>query len=134
MVKYYGEANARVGEYRSAKLGALFSAEDFLGKWGDRPVFASPAKDMDKYLSRAETFVGFESKNDVTHVHETYVYHYAGATVLMRFNYVENPPEEWDVANLTLRLASNDPLDDVVEKLVEKFQYLQKDKSFDGYG
>jgi hypothetical protein len=134
VVKYYGAAGNRVGEYRSAKLGASFPSEEFTERWGQQPVFASPAKDIDKYLSRAGTFVGFENKYDAKHVHETYVYHYAGATVLMRFDYLEVPPEEWDIANLTLRLTSNDLLDNVIEKLTKKFTYLQKDKSFDGCG
>jgi hypothetical protein len=134
MVKYYGAAGNRVGEYRSAKLGASFSQEEFVERWGQQPVIVSPAKDMDKYLSRAGAFIGFENKYDAKHVHETYAYHYAGATVLMRFNYLENPPEEWDIANLTLRLTSNDSLDNVIENLMRKFPYLQKDKSFDDLG
>lgn len=100
-------------------------------RWGQQPVFSSPAKDMDKYLSRAGTFVCLESEYDTKHIRETYVYHYAGATVLVRFNYHKDPPEEWDAASLTLRLASNEPLDDLVDRLTKKFPYLQEGKSFD---
>jgi hypothetical protein len=134
MVKYHGESGARVGKYRSSKLGASFSTKEFLDKWGDNPVFASPAKDMDAYLSRAGSFVDIETHIGKDAIRGSYVYHYGGATVAVKYTFYSELLDGEETGNITVRLASNDPLDQITKKLVNKFPYLQEGKSFDGRG
>lgn len=132
MVKYYGEPGARLGKYRSTKLGVLFSTDEFLDKWGDRPAFDSPAKDIHAYLSRSGSFVSIEACQKKKHLSGSYVYHYGGATVVVNYSFLTSLSEAEEAGYVTVRLASNGPLDYVIERLHKKFPYLQQGESFDG--
>jgi hypothetical protein len=131
MVKYRGEVEGRRrGEYRTAELGAWFAKDEFLGKWGPDPMVASPARDIGGYLSRAGTFVDIESDNSRDRLCGLSVFHYAGATVSVKHIFFHNFPYP-AAGNVSVKLASNDPLDDVVEQLRKRFPYLKEDASID---
>jgi len=132
MVKYHGESGARVGRYRSSKLGASFSTEEFLDKWGNNPVFASPTIDMDAYLSRAGSFVDIENHTGKDAIRGSSVYHYGGATVVVKHTFYSELLDGEEAGKITVRLASNGPLGHIIKRLVKKFPYLQEGKSFDG--
>jgi hypothetical protein len=132
MVKYYGEPGTRVGKYRSAKLGASFVREEFLDNWGGDPTFASPAKDIDAYLTRAGKFISTRTDHKERYIYGSRVYHYGGATVVVNYGFSTSLSEGQDAGDVTVRLVSNDHLVHVVERLRKKFPYLQQGKSFDG--
>jgi hypothetical protein len=88
MTKYLGAGGRR---YESDQLGAWFSADEFLKKWGDDPMVASPAKEMHSYLSRAGSFLDWDAFHQKIQENEyycgLYVYHYAEATVSVRYRF-----------------------------------------------
>lgn len=135
MVKYYGEVQGRRrGDYRSAELGAWFSTAEFLEKWGPEPTYVMdpcPARDISAYLSRAGEYVDAECDNSPECLSGLQVFHYGGATVTMKYRFYSDFSSHASAGNVSIRFASNDPLDDVVARVRERFPYLKEDASVD---
>jgi hypothetical protein len=132
MVKYYGEVQGkRRGEYRTAELGAWFAKDEFLEKWGSDPTIDSPAKDMDAYLSRAGRFVDVEGECTRERSSGLQVYHLGGATVAVKYMFYHDFSGHTTAGNVSVKVASNDPLDDVVGRLRQRFPYLKENASVD---
>jgi len=132
MVKYRGEVEGRRrGEYRTAELGAWFAKDEFLEKWGSDPMIASPARDMDAYLSRAGSYVDASCGSSQEASCGLNVYHLGGATVTVNYMFFDDLSDHSSGGLVSVKFTSNDPLDDVVRRVRERFPYLHEDASID---
>lgn len=134
MIKYYGKFGERRRKYTSAQLGAWFSTEEFLAKWGSDPMDASPAKDIGAYLSRAGRFVARKSIHRKGHFGGSSrcgldVYHYGEATVSLRYRFHTDLSGTDIAGNLSVNMVSIGPVNDVVERLGARFPYLKENAS-----
>jgi len=89
----------------------------------------SPFDDLDAYLCRAGASLDSHTEYDEPESHESCssdnaTYHYGGATVLVE--YFESKKSERHEGEVTVKLVSNDPLDDVIERLCREFPFLTK--------
>lgn len=128
MVKYLSVGGRR---YASGKLGAWFSTEEFLEKWGNDPVVASPAKDMDAYLSRAGSFVDRETTYREDHYCGLNVYHYGEATVSLKYRFHTDFSGKDVAGSLSVNMSSTGPIDGVMQRLRTRFPYLKENASID---
>ena len=90
-----------------------------------------PARDISAYLSRAGEYVDAECDNSPECLSGLQVFHYGGATVTMKYRFYSDFSSHASAGNVSIRFASNDPLDDVVARVRERFPYLKEDASVD---
>jgi len=135
MTKYRGFVDGKQrGEYRSAQLRAKFENEDMArasGTWRSH----TPFSELKAYLSRTGAFLDSHSEHykietDESCDSDNATYHYGGATVLVEyFEFTEGERREGEIS---VRIVSNDPVDDVIERLCRKFPYLNKNQPGQG--
>jgi hypothetical protein len=134
MSKYYGKsADQQRGEYSSRQLAATFSRDEFAELWGLDPGWGSPALDLRHHLRRTGLCLAMQSHSDASHLCGVDVYHLAGATVAVEYDFafpaqqaLRNAGDGDIYGRVAIRLASNDSFDDVVQRLRKKFPYLRE--------
>ena len=110
------------------QLRATFGKEELARIQGTEvPGLLSPFDDFDVYLWRAGTLLDKHSEYNKPHRLQSGTYHCGGATVHVEYD--EYKDDQWHEGIVTVTLVSNDPLDDVVERLCRKFPCLKKEES-----
>ncbi len=127
MSKYRGEIDGRErGEYRLQQLRAEFSPDEILDAWGSDVALSSPAADVDAYLSR----IGVRLNKERRYLDELLfrflgTYHCGGATILVQYLFHSDLPDDVCAGKLSLELVTNEPADDVADRLRRRFPYLR---------
>jgi hypothetical protein len=126
MVKYRGMvAGRKRGSYCACTLNASFNGNEYRQRWGPDPVRRSPATDIADYLCQAGLTLGEDSAVVPPSFRGLNVYHIGGATIALKYRFFINPREDEPAGGISLDMASNDPLDDVVDHLRRRFPYLE---------
>ena len=128
VTKYRGTVDRRQrGEYKSAQLQATFGKEALARIQGMEVGPQSPFEEFDAYLWRAGAALHKHCKYDKPHRLQSGTYHYGGATVQVEYDEYED--NQWHDGTVTVTVVSNDPLEDVIERLCRKFPCLKKEES-----
>ena len=127
MVKYRVVVDGRIrGQYETGELRARFSSREIQDGWGEDPTVSSSAYDINAYISRAGSCITLMNRYRGERLCFLGTYHYAGATIVVDYTFLHKPLDE-DAGELSVKLVSNDPMDDVVDQLCRRFSYLRND-------